>query len=365
MNRTTKRKRNINNSNIGKQKLEMNKRRKKKTPIVNLTEKCTICQYEVEDKSELLFLPCCHFYHPPCIIPWIKTNITCPECRIPIFIRSHEEMDVYNEFKEEQRVNPELIRDNVLINDNSLALMFIRDPELFSISQAPDSREDNSKILSIIKRPEISLSERYRDLIDEFSEEVSPSNSIIASDNESEDSAEARAVREALFMSAREYNRILNTQPSTSDVIARSEEMIDRAEDLLRDARETIRSHLQSDQDSSELSGYEYLPEARHIRSLSSESDISIQSSEGHFRADSSLIRRYTENNEPASNVTRPGTPLPTISRSQTASPNQATPPNQHTNVNNNVNSTITVVRVTNNNPRAVRNPRRFHRIYI
>lgn len=58
--------------------------------------KCSICLDSICKETE--FLPCCHFFHKTCIDTWLDKNITCPECRIPIFIQNAEQLASYNDY---------------------------------------------------------------------------------------------------------------------------------------------------------------------------------------------------------------------------------------------------------------------------
>ena len=43
---------------------------------------CTICLLEFKHKDTLFVLPRCrHQFHEDCLGKWIKSNITCPNCR--------------------------------------------------------------------------------------------------------------------------------------------------------------------------------------------------------------------------------------------------------------------------------------------
>lgn len=63
-----------------------------------MTEKkvvnCTICLDDIEDES--WFLPCTHVFHNDCINNWIKEKPICPICKIPIYVSTPEQLEIYN-----------------------------------------------------------------------------------------------------------------------------------------------------------------------------------------------------------------------------------------------------------------------------
>ncbi|WCJ25463.1 RING/U-box superfamily protein [Euphorbia peplus] len=42
---------------------------------------CTICRDEIVQGETANKLPCSHFYHQACIVPWLEIKNTCPVCR--------------------------------------------------------------------------------------------------------------------------------------------------------------------------------------------------------------------------------------------------------------------------------------------
>ncbi|KAC9586110.1 hypothetical protein R6Q59_027137 [Mikania micrantha] len=59
---------------------------------------CVICKDNVCVGSVVNRLPCCHVYHPSCIVPWLKNRNTCPLCRYELptgdMDRSHQEPEL-------------------------------------------------------------------------------------------------------------------------------------------------------------------------------------------------------------------------------------------------------------------------------
>jgi len=86
--------------------------------------KCSICLSYI-DKNDKHFLPCCHYYHVTCIEPWLQKNITCPICKMPVFIQTYDQYIEYNKFLTFQRNNLDNT-ENILSGDHNMALLFIK-----------------------------------------------------------------------------------------------------------------------------------------------------------------------------------------------------------------------------------------------
>jgi hypothetical protein len=61
-------------------------------PLVELTEEelkkkdvvCAVCKDEVMVEEKVRKLPCSHYYHGDCILPWLSIRNTCPVCRFEL-----------------------------------------------------------------------------------------------------------------------------------------------------------------------------------------------------------------------------------------------------------------------------------------
>eukprot|EP00041_Stephanoeca_diplocostata_P006600 m.89581 g.89581 ORF g.89581 m.89581 type:complete len:234 (+) comp16445_c0_seq1:200-901(+) len=50
----------------------------------NAGEPCPVCQEPIAARQSVQRLGCSHFFHPDCIVPWLKIHATCPVCRYDI-----------------------------------------------------------------------------------------------------------------------------------------------------------------------------------------------------------------------------------------------------------------------------------------
>lgn len=127
-------------------------------------KKCSICLEIIRNAT---FLPCCHYFHNMCIEEWSNNNnIICPECRIPIFIQDHDQLDEFNSFKITKLTSPNL--ENISLSDNSLALIYIKNPKYISQTSEGSSSQ---KIQNIINTEDPDFIERYSDIINDSSDD--------------------------------------------------------------------------------------------------------------------------------------------------------------------------------------------------
>ncbi|XP_031493990.1 probable E3 ubiquitin-protein ligase RHY1A [Nymphaea colorata] len=49
-------------------------------------EECAVCLDHFEAGELLVHLPCAHYFHSACVIPWLKTQSICPCCRKQILL---------------------------------------------------------------------------------------------------------------------------------------------------------------------------------------------------------------------------------------------------------------------------------------
>ncbi|KAL6135455.1 hypothetical protein ACLB2K_067683 [Fragaria x ananassa] len=42
---------------------------------------CAVCKDDIVLEDKVRSLPCCHYYHQDCIVPWLSIRNTCPVCR--------------------------------------------------------------------------------------------------------------------------------------------------------------------------------------------------------------------------------------------------------------------------------------------
>jgi len=55
---------------------------------------CSVCKEDFNEKEEVINLPCKHYFHCDCIMPWLKEHNSCPTCRdeLPTDDKDYEKM---------------------------------------------------------------------------------------------------------------------------------------------------------------------------------------------------------------------------------------------------------------------------------
>lgn len=128
----------------------------------NKVNLCSICLDSIPE-SNLHFLPCCHYFHKECIDTWLELKVTCPECRVPIFIQTHYQLHEYKIYLDKEQSRQSLMsRYGIATNDDSVSLMFMRDPNMFHLEAVEST--DLEKFRSIIYYPEPAFRELYADV---------------------------------------------------------------------------------------------------------------------------------------------------------------------------------------------------------
>jgi len=96
--------------------------------------KCLIC---LDSIDYIEFLPCSHGFHTNCINEWINEKPYCPICKIPISIKTPDELIIYN-------------KDRNIIDNNNIRknLLYQRINELTNNTETSDENpSNNSEIL--------------------------------------------------------------------------------------------------------------------------------------------------------------------------------------------------------------------------
>ncbi|KAF9517452.1 hypothetical protein BS47DRAFT_1290909 [Hydnum rufescens UP504] len=78
--------------NLPVARIEVERRRKTKDGRTKLklslmgvvVDRCVVCLFQFKKLELGVLLPCRHSFHPKCVHPWLRQNMTCPSCRTSI-----------------------------------------------------------------------------------------------------------------------------------------------------------------------------------------------------------------------------------------------------------------------------------------
>lgn len=73
---------------------------------------CAVCKDEFNTEEECLIMPCDHFFHEGCLIPWLKLRNSCPVCRFELPTDDED----FEMMKREKNINN--IGNNNNLNEN-------------------------------------------------------------------------------------------------------------------------------------------------------------------------------------------------------------------------------------------------------
>ena len=90
---------------------------------------CPICSEDFEVNSEQLVLPCSHFYHEACVVPWLDSKKTCPICRYELTndVPTVEDLEKFSLTELKVRYDTE-VKEDVEVNYQSRLHLGHRNP---------------------------------------------------------------------------------------------------------------------------------------------------------------------------------------------------------------------------------------------
>ena len=62
---------------------------------IDTNKECYICLKNFSTKKRIRQLPCKHMFCEDCLRPWLKTNYTCPTCKVKLKYDQADEEEVY------------------------------------------------------------------------------------------------------------------------------------------------------------------------------------------------------------------------------------------------------------------------------
>ena len=57
---------------------------KEKLDNLGIENICSVCKEEFQIGNEMLDLPCKHYFHKDCLMPWLNQHDSCPICRFEL-----------------------------------------------------------------------------------------------------------------------------------------------------------------------------------------------------------------------------------------------------------------------------------------
>ncbi|MCD9639269.1 hypothetical protein HAX54_023677 [Datura stramonium] len=117
--------------------------------IQESSKNCPICMDELEIDSEASQLPCKHFFHNDCIVPWLNRSNTCPLCRHKLPQEDEDEIEK----------DLELILDST---DSEIGYREFQDSSVVLVSTTPAPRvRSHSLGLREVGEDDYDIRERY------------------------------------------------------------------------------------------------------------------------------------------------------------------------------------------------------------
>jgi E3 ubiquitin-protein ligase RNF115/126 len=99
---------------------------------------CSVCKDEFEIEQILLKLPCRHYFHRECILPWLKERNSCPTCRFELPVDEDENKNSVHE------LNNDSDQINADIDYSPEIDLDVSEPLMESDSDNFDDEEDDS-----------------------------------------------------------------------------------------------------------------------------------------------------------------------------------------------------------------------------